>query len=144
MFADFHRTVWAALLLSPLVLGCGAPTASVSGTVIFKGDPLPSGTVLFHGSDGRIEHALIAEDGTYEIASAPLGEVRITVRSHAAAPAKMPFSGKPPAGETTQGNPEKRDGKFVAIPPRYLDQEKSGLTYAVSPGLHTHDIELQP
>ena len=39
---------------------------------------------------------------------------------------------------------EKRDGKYVPIPPRYRDPEKSGLTYTVRAGSQTHDIELRP
>src|SRR5262249_58581110 len=49
---------------SLLLAGCGS-AASVSGTVTLKGQPLPSGTVLFHGADGRVEHALITEKGKY-------------------------------------------------------------------------------
>src|SRR5215467_4002073 len=78
---------WLSLALA--IVGCGASTASVSGTVKFQGQPLPSGTVLFHGADGQVEHALITEGGRYIITNAPLGPVRITVRSHPPAPLGM-------------------------------------------------------
>jgi hypothetical protein len=56
----------------------------------FNGKPLPSGTVLFHTADGRVEHALIFEDGSYTVSDAPLGELRITVRSPRLGAARVP------------------------------------------------------
>jgi hypothetical protein len=134
-------------LLLALAVGCGPQTPTVSGTVAFDGKPLPSGTVLFHGGDGRVEYSLITEGGRYSIANAPPGLVRITVRSHPAIPAGMPSSGQPPPGiPAASSTPakEKRDGSHVAIPTRYLDPEKSGLRYTVRPGRQTHDIDLRP
>jgi hypothetical protein len=135
------------LLLSLAMVGCESPRASVSGIVTFKGQPLPSGTVLLHGADGRVEHALITEDGRFTITNAPLGTVRITVQSHPAVPTGLPTrGGKPPAAPTELAPPakEKHDNRSVPIPPRYLDPEKSGLTYTVRAGTQTHDIELKP
>ncbi len=135
------------VLLALAVVGCGSRTPSVSGKVTFKGLPLPSGTVLFHGGDGRVEHGLIDGEGRYNIANAPLGSVRITVQSHAAQPLGLPsLGGKPPTAPAELAPPatEKRDGTFVPIPPRYLDKEQSRLEYNVRPGTQTHDIELQP
>jgi len=136
------------LLLSVLMVlaGCGEPTASVSGTVKFKDQPLPSGTVLFHGPDGRVEHAVIGEGGKYALANAPLGPVRIAVKSHAAQPTGMPGAGKPPPGakDHAPAQGEKRDGRYVPIPPRYADPETSGLSHTVRTGSQTHDIDLRP
>src|SRR5438552_2816989 len=64
-----------AAALSFVIVGCSAQKALVSGTVRFKGQPLSSGTVLFHGADGRVEYSLISEDGNYTIAHAPIGIV---------------------------------------------------------------------
>src|SRR5205085_5916447 len=95
----------------------------------------------------RVAHGLIGEGGRYAVADAPTGPVRITVRSHATRPAGMPTRGGPPPA-TTAGSAaapkEKRDGGYVAIPPRYLDPEQSGLAYTVRAGPQTHDIELKP
>ena len=113
----------------------------------YKGQPLPSGTVLFHSAEGRIEHGLVTAGGRYTIIEAPLGPVRITVQSHAPTPKGMPTRGvKAPAAPAENSPPatEKRDGKYVQIPRRYLDPAKSGLTYIVQAGSQTHDIELPP
>lgn len=134
-------------LLALAAAGCGSPTAVVSGTVTFKGHPLPSGTILFHGSDGRVEHGLIGSNGVYTLTNAPPGPVRISVKSHPASPTGMPSRGGPPPAAPTDLSPavkEQRDGKFVSIPARYLDPQRSGLTYTVRPGIQTHDINLLP
>lgn len=136
----------ALLLCGSLVFvaatGCGAGTVSVSGIVKLQGRPLTSGTVLFHGPDGRVDHSLIAEDGKYIIPESRLGIVRITVQSHAAAPSGLPTRGDPAPGVA----PSKRGaaGKVVVLNNRYLDPATSGLTYTVHRGRQTHDIELEP
>lgn len=138
---------WGLLLLTWALSGCGSPTAEVSGIVTYKGRPLPSGTVLFHSAEGRIEHGLVTAEGRYTIVEAPLGSVRITVQSHAQAPKELPTrGGKPPATPAGPSTPaiEKRDGKYVQIPRHYLDPAKSGLTYVVQAGSQTHDIDLPP
>jgi hypothetical protein len=119
----------------------------VSGTVTLQGQRLPGGTVLFHGADGRVEHALISAEGEYTIADAPLGKVRITVQSHGAVPAPFPALGRPdrPALPELAPRPEdRRDSKHLPIPERYKDADKSGLTCTVRAGSQTHHIELQP
>jgi len=134
------------LLLACLMVGCGPPTATLSGTVSFKGQPLPSGTILFHAPDGRVEHSLITEEGHYMIDNAPLGAVRITVQAHAPAPSGIPSRGKPPSvalPEPPRQAKDPSDGKFIHNPAKYLDPAKSGLTYMVLAGEQTHDIELR-
>lgn len=147
MPTTLRGTIYGLLLLALAAVGCGPRAPSVSGIVRFNGQALPSGTVKFHGADGNGDHALIAADGRYSLAKAPLGPVRVTVEAHAPMPIEWPTRGgpapPPPAGLSSQPN-EKRDGKFVAIPLRYSDQESSGLTYTVRPGKQTHDIELRP
>jgi hypothetical protein len=145
--APLRWTTHGLAVLALAMVGCGAQPASVSGTVRFNGQTLPSGTVLFHGDGGRVEHGLIGEDGRFTIADAPLGLVRITVRSHSEQPAGMPTRGDkaPPApAELATPVKDQRDSRYVRIPTRYLDPEKSGLTYTVRAGSQTHVIELRP
>ena len=142
------RHMACLLLISTLgMAGCGNPVGLVSGTVTFNGKVLSSGTVLFHGADGNVGHAIIAEDGGYEMSDAPVGAARITVVSHARAPLGLPSASKPHpdaiAGLPKVDEPP-RDGKFTAIPPRYQDVVSSPLTYTVQTGKQSHDIELVP
>lgn len=146
-FLAARRWLACGLLFMTMGVGCGSRPASVSGKVTFDGRPLPSGTVLFHGPDGRVAHALITAEGKYVIEDAPIGKVRISVESHGAAPAGLPSSGRnaPATPPELAPRPEDpRDSKAVSIPTRYLDPEKSGLGYEVRPGGQTHNIELRP
>jgi hypothetical protein len=62
--------------------GCtgGEKVASVSGTVTFKGKPLPGGTIVFLSEDKtKQEMAPIKSDGTYSASSVPWGKVLIGV-----------------------------------------------------------------
>ncbi len=142
-----RRAAHGLLLLAVTIAGCGPRPASVSGTVTFKGRPLPSGTVMFHGSDGNVRHGSILENGKYTITEAPLGAVRITVQSHPVLPTRITgrFSTPPAAPpELTPKAPDEGKTREVPIPPRYKDPEKSGLTYTVNAGSQTHDIDLRP
>jgi hypothetical protein len=68
-----------ALAFSLALSGCGKNTATVTGTVRYQGEPLPSGTILFYGSDGQPVVGGI-EDGKYKVDDAPLGKVKIAIQ----------------------------------------------------------------
>lgn len=163
------------VLLSGMLLltqaGCGVVrTAEVSGKVIYKGNPLPGGTVVFWPvGRGNPATSSIAEDGRYWV-RVPVGEVKISVNNEALRPkekdgaaakgAKGAGKGKPktPPGmimspqemmrKGAQGKmpepdePEAPAGKYVPIPARFSDPEKSGLTYTVKSGAQEYDIRL--
>lgn len=57
--------------------GCSPGTASVSGTVTFKGEVVSSGTVSFFSGGKQVDGDI--QDGRYEVIGVPLGEARITV-----------------------------------------------------------------
>ncbi len=139
---------WATggLLALALTATACSRKPSVSGEVTFNGQPLPFGTILFQGADGRVAHSLIS-DGRYTIADPPLGPVRITVRSHPVLPASFPGGGglppSPPEGLAPKP-PDERQTRHVPIPERYRDPEQSGLTYTVRAGKQTHDVKLLP
>jgi len=84
--------------------GCtkASDPASVSGTVTYKGKPVTSGVVVLIGADGRAsDPGPVKQDGSYEIAKAPAGIVKVAFDNPApAAPAPVP-AGAPnnPAAE---------------------------------------------
>ena len=47
--------------------GCGKGTGSVSGKVTYKGTPVTSGAVTFHGEGGWVQSAWISPDGTFMV-----------------------------------------------------------------------------
>jgi len=69
------------ILLFGLVLGCGSSKtnpAQVSGKVLYNGQPVLGGMVVFHSSAG-VYTASINSDGTYTTSDLPEGEMVVTV-----------------------------------------------------------------
>jgi hypothetical protein len=115
------RAVWAAVAVA--AAGCGAdggpPAARVSGTVTFKGQPVPAGRVYFDpdaakNPAGQQGYADI-KDGRYDTAAAgkppSAGAVMVRVEGFGPpvgdAPGKLLFSGyevraELPAGDTAR------------------------------------------
>jgi hypothetical protein len=164
-----RRSLRCVALLLPLLLvatGCGTRKSKVSGRVLYKGAPLPGGQLLFRPADPK-QNSVSAEldaEGNYE-AVLPVGAVKVSVDNRQFEPAKdlsvglpanLPFSpeaqkalkGKPdpvvPAPSGENAPPGKPAGKYIKIPSRYYDSEKSGLEFTVESGGMKHDIELSP
>jgi hypothetical protein len=151
------------LLLLPLLVGCGAGKTKVSGRVLYKGQPLPGGTVSFHPADPRQNSvsADLDEQGRYE-AVLPVGEVQVSVDNRELEPrdagaigipanlppevrkklAQVKLPAEPPAAKNDDA-PAKPRGKYVRIPTKYYEVETSGLQFKVEAGNPEHDIELK-
>ena len=150
------RRIAAPCLLALLCLaagGCGGATGSVSGKVTYKGEPLGGGQVLFYSVGQATATSPIGPDGTYNIDKIAAGPVKIAVETASAKPAKRPpgIPTPPPdamikdASTSPLYNPQGQSkGKYVPIPEEYGDAEKSGLTYTVTGGSQSHDIDLPP
>jgi hypothetical protein len=130
-----------ATLCASASLGCGSRKATVSGTISYKGEKLGNGSVKFVGANNQAAVGLIGPDGTYTATSVPLGTVKVSVETvptgKVSSDTSMGVKG-PDMGAQFQG----QAGKYVRIPDKYKDAEKSGLTYEVKPGPQTHDINL--
>jgi hypothetical protein len=118
---------WAALLgLLLAAAGCGdlaAPRlAPVRGKVMYKGQPLPCGTIVFapdavRGTSGPLAHATIQPDGSYALQTengfgAVVGWHRVTVSA-----VEVP----PPGPGQRFASPRS------LLPDKYRDPELSGL-----------------
>ena len=125
----------AALLVLTLA-GCGR-RGEISGTVRFRGKPLPAGRITFSPQNrpGAAVFSLLGEDGSYKVTGCPAGPASITVQTV--------VSGKGRAGQDTRPGPGSRPAAAV-IPVRYADPATSGLDYTVTPGEQQHDVDLQP
>jgi hypothetical protein len=151
------------LILLPVVAGCGAGQAKVTGRVLYDGKPLPGGRVTFM-PDGAANPVTVNldEQGNYE-AVLPTGEIRVSVDNRALEPRPALPSGIPPGlpggaaaklAEARRQNPQKATGiidpgmqgripgKYVAIPKKYYDFTQSGIKFTVNRGDQSHDIEL--
>jgi hypothetical protein len=134
----------ALLVLAAAAGGCGRSTATLSGTVTYRGRPVTSGEVVFLAADGRAAaHAPIDPDGRYTVQGVPPGEARVAVDN--APPSWYATFSRLPA--TLANDPEVREARaqaarYVPTPPRYRDPNQSGLTHTVEKGSQTYDIAL--
>jgi hypothetical protein len=164
------RLLTAVFLLAAFLClaGCGSSSNKVVGKVTYQGKPVPGGIVVFYGANKWTGSSAIEEDGSYTIDKPPTGSVKITVDTSTVRPAKLPpnapkqladmkdMSKMPAAPKGMQPpempeaaknsplyNPKLTANRYVAIPEKYADPEKSGLTYDVKSGTQTHNIELK-
>jgi len=128
--------IGSVLILAGLTAGCTRGTGNVSGTVKFKGQPLPAGTITFYDQDNKTASSAII-DGAYEVTKVGVGPVKVAI----AVPMYIPFAGPalPGAKAPTAAVP-----KSPSIPPKYLDREESGLGFEVIRGDQKKDFDLLP
>jgi hypothetical protein len=124
------------MLVLVTLAGCTSRPV-ITGTVTYKNGPLTTGQVSFIGADGKSRSSGIGSDGTYEIVDAPPGDVTIVV---IATKAEGKATGASPLGASTT-TPQAIAVRSL-IPVKYNDPKTSGLTYLVTPGKQTKNIEL--
>jgi hypothetical protein len=135
------------LLVAVLVCGCNGglkppQTAEVSGKVLFNGQPVPGGEVTFVAiKGGYASGGAIDENGNYKV-TVPVGEVKITVDNRKLQKAR----GAPKAGPMLKNPdapaPSEMKGKYISLPTKYANADKTDLTYTVVLGSQTHEITL--
>jgi hypothetical protein len=127
-------------LVLPAVLaagGCGR-RGEVHGTVTYRDQPLPAGTVTFLDEGGQAVGSAPITAGRYAVGPLPVGPLKVIV-----------ITSPPPTGKSTQQVPPpkgKSPGKavpVVVIPAKYGVPEQSGLTWTVRPGAQEYNIPLQ-
>jgi hypothetical protein len=127
-----------AVVLMVLAAGCSRGTGNVSGTVKFKGKPLPAGTITFYDEANGAASSPINPDGSYSVSKVAAGTARITV----AVPMAIRFV-SPGMSEDKADLPDVVR-QTPAIPAHYYDPAKSGLTCKVVRGDQQQDFDLQP
>jgi hypothetical protein len=150
-----------AALIAALAAGCGGPDAAeVGGTVTVKGKApaVPGLTVTFMGADGRPVTAAVNPDGTYRATGVPAGEVRVgfAVAGDADPDKAAAGSDKPAPGESPEdaqrrvSDPRvaaaaaRRAAVSAAVPAKYLDPLRSGVTVTLNPGPdNTFDYDIR-
>jgi hypothetical protein len=139
-----HRSagrIWIVAICLAAGIGCGKPTATVTGKVTLNGAPVTAGAVTFHGEEKFVQSAGIDTNGTYSISNVPVGPVKVTV-----VPAQpRPVRNMP--GKTAAKHPGDKGGPgaaaVVPIPEKYRDPSQSGLNYTLKSGEQTIDLPLQ-
>jgi hypothetical protein len=141
-----RRHVLAGCMTCLVLVGCGGrhPTAKVSGKVTYQDKALNSGTVNFvsekEGIANPVASGSISEDGSYAIANAPVGPVKISIITVKPITPKQQLSnGKTP----TKASGAAPTTAWIEIPAHYRDPATSNLSYTVVPGDQKHDITLK-
>ena len=136
--------------------GCGGGSAmgKVSGKVLYNGNAVTGGSVIFRpaATSENTVFAQIDASGNYS-ASVPVGQARIAVNNKDLEPMEAELRKQPApklkgavGGTGTPDprvNPQKHAGTYVKIPEKYYEVESSGLTYTVKSGSQTFDIKLE-
>jgi hypothetical protein len=149
------RRTAVLLFAAGLVLaaaGCGSK-GTITGTVTYKGTPIPSGTILFTPDSGAPPVNAPIKDGKYTAERVPVGAVKVTITSmYVERPSspmmvmnkKGPPEDAPIPPEARQAFQQSAPGKNgLKIPAKYADVAQSGLTYTVQSGQQTKDFNLE-
>jgi hypothetical protein len=136
------RVVLPGLVLSVALAGCGPGQAEVSGTVRYKGKPLPSGTIQFLASDGLIYPGTIQSDGSFAV-RVPAGEAKVLIRCVDEERLSR-FTARQAGKSGRIAAPAAAAGSFSLIPQRYADWGTSHLAVRVERVKTTQDFDLTP
>jgi hypothetical protein len=137
--------------LSLLAAGCGkTKDATVSGKVTYHGQPVTGGSLTLHPTDGGPDYPVtLNPDGTFQVAGAPLGEMKVTVETESLrnmpAPGSNPYGNfKLPPGQKPEAPPPSTEdmGKYVKIPRKYQDVKTTPLTWTLKKGSEIKDFDL--
>jgi hypothetical protein len=151
---------WAVSLALGVVVGAagcavgGSSTGTVTGKVTYKGGPVKGGNVYFFVDDKNPGVGEIQEDGTYKAERVPVGNAKVSVDTESMKPpmgmpaaAAKKYTAPPPDPKVkteayVPPDPGERAKRYVKIPEKYIDPERSGLTYTVKTGSQEFNIEI--
>ena len=84
------KTLFGLGLVALLVSGCGGEkTGTISGKVLYRGQPLPGGFGDFVSEQGKVVTTGIEANGGYLVSGVPVGLAKITVRDLSGAMDRM-------------------------------------------------------
>jgi hypothetical protein len=153
------------LLFVSVAGGCrktASSAATLSGKVIFKGEPLPGGQITFHpkGEGGPISTG-IDDKGAYRVAIPFSGEATVTVSTAnlkgkgdltkipGVDPAVLEEQNKKRLESIKSMPPEQQKlflqsagGTYTEIPSKYADPKTTPLSITIKGGSQTEDINL--
>jgi hypothetical protein len=149
------------LALLAVTLGGCAKSSKVSGKITYDGKPLGAGKITFIGPDGKGSDPAEIEDGRYEVRNAPIGECTIIIETDyllqvmgggpMGPPGAKDFEKATDAKKKDQdkflsggkeflpeySKAQEKVKKYVQLPPKYWDKDKTDLKYTVKRGTQT-------
>jgi hypothetical protein len=120
LFAGYGLAFGAVLFVNTVGCGTSSDTVSVNGTISYRGEPFPTGSITFFPTAGRPIVASIADDGTYE-AEMPPGDYTVAI---------MLGAQLPPGYKEGDPIPPPK----IELPAEYSTRAKSTLTATVVAG----------
>lgn len=160
----------AASLFLIAAIGCGPGEGKVSGTVTFKGKPVPAGLVTFRPLDAAANtvSAELDREGKFSIVL-PVGTCRVSIDNRQYEPLPKPGAGVPSgislppevmaklrqspaaaappaeldATKTADAPVVRESGLYVKLPEKFYLVETSELYVDVEPGDKSVSLELQ-
>jgi hypothetical protein len=116
--------------------------ATLEGAVTYGTEKVPFAIVFVQGP-GAMAQAKVGEDGHYKVENVPLGEVKVGVNTNAAKGDYMSQSiARSYKGPDAKGKANVPMPKFIDVPERYANPEKSGIKTTVQPGANSYDIKV--
>lgn len=163
------RLVCLLIFLGAAVLSTGCSsraTGTIKGKVTYKGTVLKTGNINFVGTEGQGSSAAqIGEDGTYTIATLNAGSYKVVIETESYNPGRLTAQNKfapkqndapvkpldpsikPPEGyhpsSPADAQALRAGSRYTEIPAKYGKAETTDLTFTVTGGSQTFDIELK-
>jgi hypothetical protein len=136
--------VWLIPFLLVVLVGCGPPVGTVSGTVKYNGATVEHGMVSFVSQrTGTIHTSEIKSDGTYEIKGIPYGPARVTV-------VQLPKDALSPTEFRKKQMLEKTSGEASVpgyksmLPEKYLRaDEDNPLNFEITAPQASYELKLE-
>jgi hypothetical protein len=127
--------------------------ARISGTVTYKGSPVPAGTVVFHTPEQGSYAARLNTDGTYEVRDVPKGKMTVTVETESVNPNKKnpeTYGGSKGAkqyaerlaAEGRAAAEKTPPEQYMKIPSKYADRETTPLSIDAAAGAQIQNFPL--
>lgn len=116
--------------------------ATLEGKVTYGNEPVPMAMVIVAqaGPGGGAATAFADDEGNYKVENIPVGDVLIAVNTDAT---KGQMSGRAMAGTDPKAKGKKVvTPKFVEVPKKYHNPDKSGLTTSTQKGPNQYDIKI--
>ncbi len=150
----FDWLCFTAVVLLTSAVGCSPEpnTATVRGSVTYKGKPVTSGLVLFYAeakanaNETPVASAVIQGDGAYVTDLVPKGSVIVAIDPEplAAISAMVnPTRGPRPKDGPEPAVPSSPSKSGMRLPDKYQRPETSGLKYTIDSRNQTIDIVLK-
>jgi hypothetical protein len=153
-----YRLGLCATLLLCLQVGCYknpyAP-GTITGTVTYKNEPVPGGTVTFHIPGKGPYAGVLQTNGTYEVTDVPTGEgVKVTIDTEYLNPkrkvkdysggkgAKVDAAMKAYREKIQAPAKESVTGVYRQIPTKYGSTKGTPLTVTIEAGSQPHNFTL--